>query len=198
MEPRIRAFLALELPPEVTSGLLEAITELKRAGADVKWSDAGHLHLTLKFLGELPESVLQRAAVVAEDVARAVPPLDLDFRGVGCFPEGGPPRVLWAGCEERTGRLQGAARDLDARLGLAGLPRETRPFAAHVTLGRVRSPRRADRLRALLRDLAGSAFGSHAARELVLIKSDLRREGPIYTALARYAFAAARPQTDPS
>lgn len=191
MEPKIRAFVAVEVGPDVCRDLARAAARLRQVGADVKWSDLEHLHLTLKFLGDIAASAVDPVKGVVESVARGLPPLELAFRTVGSFPPRGAPRVLWVGCEEGAGRLHAAARDLDQRLALLGAPREERDFAAHVTLGRVRSPRKADLLRAALAELAGSEFGRQTVTEVVLFQSELRPGGPVYTALARHPFAGA-------
>ncbi|MBI3272525.1 MAG: RNA 2',3'-cyclic phosphodiesterase [Planctomycetes bacterium] len=190
MDERIRCFVALEVDREVAGALGAAAVELRQAGADVKWTDLAHSHLTLKFLGELPEALVAQVRDVVESVARGYAPVRLLYRRVGCFPPSGPPRVLWAGCEDREGRLSLLVRDLETRLALLGIPKESRGFQAHVTLGRVRSPRRSERLRPLLASLADAEFGSQTVAEVVLFRSELRPQGPTYTALARCPLAA--------
>ncbi|MBI5367975.1 MAG: RNA 2',3'-cyclic phosphodiesterase [Planctomycetes bacterium] len=190
MPPLIRAFVAAELSAAVRAELAAALAELRRAEPGVKWTAPENLHLTLKFLGELPAEILERAHAAVALAAASCPPLELTVRGVGAFPPRGAPRVLWVGCADRPPALGAAVLDLETRLDLVGIPREARDFAAHVTLGRVKTVRRPDRLRAALAPFAGALFGVSPVADWTLFSSRLLPTGPVYTALARFPLGA--------
>ena len=173
--------MAVLLPEGLRTRLDGEIGRLRGVAGDVAWVPAANLHVTLKFLGQLDEARVAAIADALGSAASRADPFDVDFRGLGAFPTTSRPRVVWAGLEG--GRALGAlAGAVDAALAALGLPREPRPFAAHVTLGRVRAPRRNP---ALAEALARPAdFGRLAVTRVSLMRSDLRPGGARYTELA--------------
>jgi RNA 2',3'-cyclic 3'-phosphodiesterase len=186
-----RAFIAIPLPEGLRTRLASAQETLRPARAGVTWVDPGRLHVTLKFLGDLSDEARGPLEEGLRRVAAAAAPIDLEARGLGAFPASGTPRVVWAGLEEKApGRLAALARGVEEAAAAAGFPPEGRPFAAHVTLGRVKSPRNAAALRALIeagRDVEAGAFRADA---FVLFRSDLSPQGPTYTDVAQFKLGA--------
>ena len=184
----LRLFIAVELPEKVRGLLADAVRHLRQADADVSWSRPENMHLTLKFLGDTPEEFVGEIAAALDAAAGACPSHTATVGGIGAFPTLRRPRVVWAGIDEPTGRLaelQKAVEDVTADL----VPPDPRGFTAHLTLGRVRSPRNAERLARLMDGcrLASAATAPAAipVNEVVLIRSELPRSGPTYTALHR-------------
>jgi len=179
-----RLFIAVEVSPEVRAELTTVQQLLRQAGAAVRWVAPDAMHLTLHFLGETPVALIPQleAALGAALAGQATFGLQLD--GAGAFPNLRRPNVIWAG-------IGGAVRELalvHAALGGAleslGLPRETRPFRAHLTLGRVRretTPAQLERLGAAIRSLAPLAPVAWTVERAVLFRSELRPSGPVYT-----------------
>jgi 2'-5' RNA ligase len=120
-----------------------------------------------------------------EQAAAAAPPLRLHVAVAGAFPSPRRPRVLWAGLAGDVAPLAALVADLGARLAPLGFPPETRPFSAHVTLGRARDPRGAPRLAKALGPLAPAAPAAWTAEEVVLVRSHLSPQGSRYEAFAR-------------
>lgn len=171
----MRAFLAVFVPDSLRAALSEAQDDLRRTGAEVSWVPAGNLHVTLKFLGEIPEGA-------TVDLSGLPPAFDTEMAGVGEF--GG--RVVWAGCRgdlTPMKALAAAAEEAGERLGVA---RERRPFAAHVTLGRVKSHRGLRDLRKRLDKWRDRVFGPWRVEKAALVASDLGPEGAAYTILREY------------
>jgi 2'-5' RNA ligase len=187
-----RAFLAIPLPDPIRERLAAAQDLLRPAGADVKWVEPELLHVTLKFLGDLTDEARGTIEPGLRAAAAAAAPIELAVRGLGAFPPTGPPRVVWAGLREADGRLTlaGVARAVETAAAGAGFPPEGRPFAAHVTLGRVKSRRNAEALRALIEREGAAEAGAFRADALVLFRSDLSPRGPTYTVAERYPFGA--------
>jgi 2'-5' RNA ligase len=186
-----RAFVAIPLPDDVRTRLASAQERLRPARADVTWVDPGRLHVTLKFLGPLSDGARPLLEEGLRRVAAAAAPFDLAAKGLGAFPASGAPRVVWAGLSEREpGRLAALARAIEEAAATAGFPREDRPFSAHVTLGRVKSPHNAPALRALLEAGRDVEAGPFRADAFVLFRSDLSAHGPTYTEIARHPLAA--------
>ncbi len=186
----MRLFVAVHLPQEIRNGLAAVQDRLRRAQADVSWVKAANLHITLKFLGETEPKRLERIGPVLAEAARGAAPFSLTVAGVGTF-GGRVPRVVWAGVTEGASLLGGLAGVVDNGLARLGFPKERRSFAAHFTLGRVRSSRNADSLLAAIRDEPTAALGTVRVEEFVLMQSQLDPGGSIYTILERFPLGAA-------
>jgi 2'-5' RNA ligase len=183
-----RAFVAIPLPEDVRERLAALQERLRPARADVKWVEPGLMHVTLRFLGDLADGARPALEAGLRAAATGAAPIDLEARGLGAFPASGAPRVVWAGLAEREpGRLAALASAVEGAAAAAGFPPETRPFTAHVTLGRAKSPRNAAALRALLAGAGGDAgAGAFRMEAFVLYRSDLSPQGPTYTAVERF------------
>ncbi len=197
----VRTFIAIELPEEVRDYLGRCQERLKAAGANVKWTRLDRIHLTLAFLGSVPADELDLLAEAVREAVAGFGPLTLRATGTGRFPPGGRPRVLWVGVEAEEGDLMGLQEAVARAAAPFAEKQEHRAYHPHLTLGRVRQGRRGRRgrrgdgggpgdLAALGRAVAeaaeetGPAFD---ADEVVVFQSDLGREGPTYTPLARLA-----------
>lgn len=181
----MRAFIAIELSPEIRQRLREVQDRLRRAPCRVKWVQPELMHITLKFLGEIEERAaddLERAIAAA---AAGVAPFDLAVVGLGSFPERGAPRVVWAGVRDN-GSLARLNAGLEHGLALLGFEPERRPFSPHLTIGRAKDPRGAGPLRGPLAREAATQFGSCRIEELVLMRSELSPAGPTYTPLRHH------------
>lgn len=128
--PTQRQFIALDLPDSVRGELARLREELD----GIRWSPPEQLHVTLRFLGEVPEE--RQAEAVRRLAEIRVEPFVLPVEGVGVFPPKGPPRVLWAGVGRGHPRLFQLRQRIDDALIAAGLDFDLRTFHAHVTLGR--------------------------------------------------------------
>ena len=185
----IRTFIAIELPDEIRHALAEVQKHLRRDVAGVRWVEPGSIHLTLKFLGSIPAEQIQPIAAAAAQVVQGDPPLTLGLSGLGAFPNPRRPRVIWVGIEGDVARLGRLQTRLEEALGPLGFPREERGFRPHLTVGRVKDPRRPPDLTRPLADVAVPRCNSFDVREILLYKSDLRPTGAIYTKLQHLPFA---------
>ncbi|MEO8476642.1 MAG: RNA 2',3'-cyclic phosphodiesterase [Actinomycetota bacterium] len=134
-EPRLRLFVAFD-PPERVRDLIEtAIGPWRRALPEVRWSARGDWHVTLKFLGAMPASDVDAVAGAIAAAVTVIAPIPTVVTGLGSFPVRGPARVLWAGLDDRAGRLAGVSLAIDAAL-LGMADPERRPIHPHITVGR--------------------------------------------------------------
>jgi 2'-5' RNA ligase len=186
----MRLFVAVEISDEVRRSLAAAQSRLRRTPARVGWVAPENIHLTLAFLGDVGADRIASLAAALDGVGREFAPFGYTVAGLGCFGSRRAPRVLWAGVShgaEDLVRLQAqtavALRALDVRL-------EDRPFSPHLTIGRVRSSRGAERLGPLLEAGAGEVFGTVDVARLLLMRSELRPQGPVYTVTHEASFAA--------
>jgi 2'-5' RNA ligase len=187
--PSRRLFVALEPPEAVRRRLAAVANEIRRAAGkaagEVRWVADENLHLTLQFLGAVPE---ERVAAIEEAITAAAAqarPLFLEVKGAGGFPNARRPRVVWLGLSGELAELGEVARDLGRRLSPLGFSPDPRPFSAHLTLGRAKENAGAPGLGGAL---AAAAIGqgiSFRAAELVLFESHLSPRGPRYDAILR-------------
>lgn len=143
-----------------------------------------NFHVTVKFLGRIDEARVPDVIDALHTAVRGHPPFEIDVTGLGAFPSATRARVLWAGVAAGGDPLAALAASVDGALAGLGFPREERAFSAHVTLGRVREPRRAPALADALGAASARPFGRIAVREAVLMRSDLSPRGARYTPLA--------------
>ncbi len=175
--------MAVLLPEDVRASLAGAAARLRAAAPDVAWVAPENLHVTLKFLGQVDEAHLHALAAALAAAARGGPAFEARVVGLGAFPSVGRPRVLWAGVRDGAEALAALAARVEAACVGLGFAPETRPFAAHVTLGRVRSlrcPRRAPRLADLLDAAAGEELGRLRVERVALMESRLSPHGARY------------------
>ena len=180
----MRAFVAIPLPVLHREALAVLQHELASSGADVAWVGPEQLHVTLKFLGAITE--LQRHALEARlrPIAAETAPCTLSLNEVGAFPSVASPRVVWVGIQEGRETLVRLAEAIEQAGEAIGVPREARPFAAHVTLGRVRSGTRRQALTERLRAVRWTPPPPWHATAMILYESVLSSAGSRYTILA--------------
>jgi len=183
-ERRLRLFIALPLPQEMKERLASLQVDWKRKAHGVRWVRPEGLHITLKFLGHVPEGEIQGIKRVMERVSLGFPPFRVGIRGAGAFPSLQKARVLWIGVEDSDGRLKGIFKALERGLEKLGFPREDRPFRPHLTLGRVKEGGRFG----FLEDYRDLEVGVLEVREMVLFKSELKPEGAEYEPLYSVPF----------
>ncbi len=185
MGKRIRTFVALELPGSIKNRAVRMQGVLAQSVSDTKWVEAENMHITLKFLGEVLERDLYHVCRIAQRVARQHEPFELEVKGVGAFPHARRPRVLWAGVGAGNAALCALQEMLDREYAEAGWASEGRRFQPHVTLGRVRRPRANTELEGVFRRYEDWKAGRMEVDELVVLSSELTKQGPVYAVLAR-------------
>ena len=180
----MRLFVAGNLPPAVRDAIHADAEALRRATSVVKWVAASALHITLKFLGEQDERNLGDLTLALEHVGERHAPMQIRLTDAGAFPNFRRPRVVWVGmtCQDA---LRALARDIDEALAPMGFAPESRPFQAHLTLGRVRgemTPAEAATLADVSRTFRST--GGFALQTVDLMRSELGPGGSRYSVVA--------------
>jgi len=176
----MRLFIAMNFPAPLRRSIAAIGADLEKSGVPARWVDPAGVHLTLKFLGEIPTSRIDGVSLAMDEIAVGGEPVTLRFEGVGAFPSPRRPGVIWVGIE--TGpRLRLLHDALDRRMADFGVTRENRPFRPHVTLGRVDR----DSGPGEFREFEKQARSLRLDREIEigqidLMQSRLRAEGPEY------------------
>ena len=179
----IRLFVAVEITEEIRKKLAEFQDELKKVDADVGWVAPENLHITLKFIGYIDEEKIDAVINIIKDSMTHIRPFDLSYVGVGTLPTEKNPRVIFADIIDVGRVLTKIHERLDNQLVALGVEHEDRKFEAHLTVGRIKTRRNVRKLIEDLNSYNGFDFGSEQVTQVVLMKSDLSPEGPIYTKL---------------
>jgi len=186
MEP-VRCFIAIELPEEVKAGLTRLQAKLKASQLRVKWVDPYGIHLTLKFLGNVAGDRISQITEAIEEAAQGVSPFHLEIKGLGVFPNLRRVQVAWVGVSGEVDKLLQLQKRLESNLAGLGFAPELRAFTPHLTLARVRdqaSPDERQRLGQLISGTKFEADYSFPVEAISLIRSQLTREGAIYSQIS--------------
>lgn len=185
---QIRSFIAIELPDEVKSGLARLRRELERdEHTFIKWVDTKAIHLTLKFLGNIPSKQVTEITKAIEEAAQGISPFHLEIFELGAFPNLKQPRVLWVGIGGELDKLLGLQRNVDSALAPLGFAKEERSFAPHLTLARIReraSPIERKGFGELVTSANFEIRYCLDVKDISLMRSQLTPVGPIYTRLS--------------
>lgn len=178
----MRIFIAIDLPKDIRNAVGEVQRELRPLTDKTRWVAPDSIHITLKFLGEVPEKQI-------DDIDAALAGLSwkhftITVRGVGFFPGNRSPRIFWAGMEAPT--VQGLTEQLDIRMERVGFEKEKRAFRPHITLARARDTRMDSALVKAASQFDGHEFGSFIADRVFLFRSTLKPAGAIYEKLKEY------------
>jgi 2'-5' RNA ligase len=187
---KVRAFLAADMPSEVRENVARIQDQLRSTiGSNpVRWVRPDAVHLTLRFLGDIPEPRIAPIVEALGPVARSSAPIVLALGEPGAFPNRQRARVLWVGVQDPTSELRVLAGRLEETLQTLGFPREDRAFRAHLTLGRVRDGSGRTELQGIekaLQEFAPSEGASWSLQTLTLHRSILKPDGPTYSVLGR-------------
>ena len=138
-EKMVRSFIAIPVPRSGIEVLERAVKRLdSEIGGQVRWVRPRGIHLTLKFVGDIPASTLERVLEALPQVTASFNLFEISMSGLGVFPNPRRPRVLWAGLDGDLATLSALQIAVDQAVEKLGLPKDDRPFSPHLTLGRVR------------------------------------------------------------
>ncbi|MEW6354720.1 MAG: RNA 2',3'-cyclic phosphodiesterase [Planctomycetota bacterium] len=180
---QIRSFVAVHLNDATRAAIGEAQGRLKASGAKVSWVRPEAMHLTLKFLGDIDAEKVSDFAGALDEAAQNTEPFRFAVRGLGALPRLERPRVIYAGVIDEGGVLAPLAGAVDEWMAELGVGREDRDFKAHITLGRVKSPKGTGTLIDMVRAGAEDDYGSVEVDRVYLMMSELRPAGAEYTVL---------------
>ena len=179
----VRTFICIAIPESITERIDHLQKTLKAIDAQVSWTKPSNIHLTLKFLGAVEATRIQRVAKAVERAAAGINRFEIEVSGAGCFPSPRSPRVLWIGFSEVPDALRQLYANLEDELDREGFAREQRKFSPHLTIGRLRGPKNAAGLADAL-IASGFAAETFKANEVIVMRSDLKPAGSVYTAQA--------------
>lgn len=190
-QAQIRSFIAIDFSPEVLRNIEQVSDQLRKRIGDraVRWVSVGNIHLTLKFLGNVPASQMEALASALKAATAGQSWFDVEVEKLGAFPKISQPRVIWVGVKE-SNELQVLFQSIEDQMAHLGFAREQRPFKGHLTLGRVSdrcSKPELNTITETLRDAQVASLGRSRIEAVYLYRSDLRPGGSVYTRL--YTFS---------
>jgi 2'-5' RNA ligase len=180
----VRLFVALDVPERVCAAFSELSEQLKKVCPSGRWVRLEGVHITLKFIGEVPAEKVENVHHALGEVP-SFAPIDLRFAGLGFFPSARRPRVFWAGIKSGS-QLTALVAAIEMKLQPLGIPLEKRSFHPHLTLARFESPNGTDALRAAVEAAGSPEFGTDFIHEFHLYQSVLKRSCAEYTRLFSY------------
>lgn len=181
----IRSFISINLTETLKKEINNLLTDLKKHNLDVKWVPVENLHVTLKFLGHIPEETVEKVKERLLKVSSLFEPFRLRFNGIGFFPDRKRPRVIWIDISD-SDVLKILQETIEERLKEIGFAREERGFSPHLTIGRIRSLRDRERLIGIVETIKDQEFGIIDVDRVYLMKSDLRPGGAQYSVIAEF------------
>ena len=185
---QVRSFIAIELPEEIKQGLSQLEAQLKLGKqSSVKWVDPYSVHLTLKFLGNVPVNKIGDITRAIEDAVHGVSPFHLEVKDLGVFPNLRRVQVVWVGVSGQLDRLCQLQQRIESNLAPLGFAPESRRFTPHLTLARVRDWAPPDERQRFGQLIANARFETDYTFEveaISLMKSQLTREGAIYSQIS--------------
>ena len=181
----MRCFVAVNLPGEIREevGKFTASPSLRAVGRGVRWTRPENIHLTLKFLGNVDREALRSLQSALDGALAGHSPCSLTVKGSGVFPPRGRPRIVWIGLSGETAALANLQSTVESALEPLGFPREKRPFTPHLTIGRVRDPRRPAPLISEIATAGEREWGRCVVERVHLMRSELFPTGPRYSIL---------------
>lgn len=179
-----RAFVAIDIDEAVRQKLVAAQEQLAATGAQLKLVEPPNIHVTMKFLGEVPEDKIEAIADAMRKATAGAVSFDIDVRGVGVFPNLRYIRVIWAGVAGGRDEVIGIQQKIDQELQPLGFRRE-RDFVPHLTIARVKTAKQKERLATFIKEMTDAEFGVTRAQAVELKQSTLTSKGPIYSTLAQ-------------
>jgi 2'-5' RNA ligase len=184
MKNHLRTFIAVSLPSSVLTGIEKLVRSFQSNGDGVNWGETKNLHITLKFLGDMPLNDLPQLISTVTQSIQQIDSFDLVLHGIGVFPNWESSKTIWIGCREGSDGLKQLAENINKGLIPLGFPVESRRFSPHLSIGRVKKASQESSLVSMLTEQQDRLFGSCSVSEVQIFSSELTRKGPIYDELA--------------
>jgi len=182
LSERVRTFISVDVEDPLILDKIERIKEtILATNANLKPVERENIHLTLRFLGEIPVALIDEIYKVMLSVKAE--PFEIEIRGVGAFPRITSPRVIWVGVVEGADKLKEIHKQLETGLRKLGIRPDSKGFEPHITIARVKSARNKQRLIKVLYELEDIEIGKMIVTCIRLKQSILTFKGPIYKTL---------------
>ena len=177
---KIRAFIAIDI--KTFPKLTQLEQELKQTKANIKLVEPENIHITLKFLGDTDENLIEEINTIIEESVKKTKPFEIQLKNTGVFPNQNYIKVIWIGIHNSE-KIAEISQQIDEQLFDLGFEQEKRPFSPHLTIARVKSAENKDQLLNIINKYQDLTFQEIKVESIKLKKSQLTPKGPIYTTL---------------
>lgn len=178
----MRIFIGIKLDDAALDSIEKFLKPFKKIASPLKWTIRENLHVTLKFIGEVPtEKYKQIEALLAEGDFNTGA-IDLNITGCGKFGRGPDLNIFWVGLEKNP-KLEDMFNRIENTLAKAGIPKEDRPFKPHITVARNKKTFNFKSFFELIEQNGSRLISPYSVTHFQLFESRLRPEGPIYSIL---------------
>ena len=184
----MRLFLAIPIDKQILEALTGAVDRLRETRASVRWVRPEGTHLTMKFLGDTDQELIDPLVESLTRVCSSIMPFPMAVTGAGAYPNLRKPRVLWAGVVENSGTLERLWTGVEREAEKLGWEREKRRFSPHVTFGRVKGNMNLARLSKAMEEIKDEHWGDQEVGEMVLYRSHLEKGGARYEKVHVFPF----------
>jgi 2'-5' RNA ligase len=187
----MRAFIAIELPSNIKNAVSKVQDKLKAGLPEISWVAPVNLHLSLKFLGEVSCKQLDNINQIITETVKTITDFKIKLESLGVFPNKASARIIWIGTNQVPKALEQIVEQLETKLAELGIPKEDRPFRAHITIGRIKHRlNRCDLEKGINRVKNDIVYENleFNTRGITLFQSTLGKQGPTYTALKETNF----------
>lgn len=184
----MRIFIAIDPGNEIKEKIQEIKTKIDVLGSGVKWVEKENLHITLKFLGEINETMLNNVKSCIENIKNECGSFDIKLCSIGVFPNVKDARVIWVDIKEGQQELKLLSEKIDAKLNKIGFSRENRPFSPHLTIGRVKGYINPESLKTIINDFKDYQIGKFTVKSICIMRSILKPTGPVYSLVSEFKF----------
>jgi len=181
----MRTFIAAGITEPVRKEILKIQSALASLSLDAKWVEKENIHITLKFLGEVADKDIMGVISAVRDACAAEDSFYVHISSVGVFPDMKRPRVIWVGVSDGADEIRKLSGEIESSLVPLGFEKERREFSPHLTIGRVRSLRNTEKLGEGIGKIAHTDCGRMILDEVLIMRSDLTGQGPVYSVLER-------------
>ncbi len=179
----IRTFVAVLLDEDLKRNIAKVQAELRKLAPDMRWVKPDCFHITLQFLGDVPEKGIAQVAGAVKDAAAGIEPFEMTVSGLGVFPNIRRARTVWAGVSKGTDQLTELAKRVQDTLGQAGFKGDEKRFVPHIAICRARERGAPAELAEAIDKTNADKMGIARVGEVAVMASELTSTGPVYTVL---------------
>lgn len=187
----MRAFIAIKLPSDIKNAISKMQDKLKAGLPEVSWVAPVNLHLSLKFLGEISPKQLENINQITAKTIETITGFKIKLESLGAFPNVACARIIWVGSGQAPKALGQIVEQLETKLAKLGIPKEGRPFRAHITIGRIKGRLDPGDLEKGINQVKNDMLYENLefnALGITLFRSTLGKDGPVYTVLKEIDF----------
>ncbi len=187
----MRLFVAIEVPKNICEKINDFVFRNYRLLGNNKftWVKKDNLHLTLKFLGETKNDLVEKIIEILNSVSSNSKKFKAQIKGVGIFPNISFIKVLWLGIQDNNNKLSLLAEDIDEKMFQLGFKKETRSFVSHLTIARIKSVKNIEKIKCFIQKFCELSFGVFEVDSITLYESILKPQGPEYKIIKKFYFS---------